>query len=113
MTGDRRKEGGSAICKQPRVRMLTGTVGWRVMDTPTIKTVSIERQGRFWAVRVDGELLALVLYKKGAVAVRDLVARMAGIASAAPPNGSVAVRRTRKRNQPGLSKPPPARVELV
>ena len=28
---------------------------------------------RFWAVYVDGELLALVLYRKGAEAVRQMI----------------------------------------
>ncbi len=37
------------------------------MDKRTIKTVKMEKHGRFWAVRADGELLALVLYKKGAL----------------------------------------------
>ena len=31
------------------------------------------RNTRFWAVYVDGELLAVVVYRKGARAVADLV----------------------------------------
>ena len=34
------------------------------------------RQTRFWAVYVDGELLAVVVYRKGARAVADLVMKM-------------------------------------
>jgi hypothetical protein len=31
------------------------------------------RQTRFWAVYVDGELLAVVVYQKGAMAIADLI----------------------------------------
>jgi hypothetical protein len=31
------------------------------------------RQSRFWAVYVDGELLAVVVYRKGARAVADML----------------------------------------
>jgi hypothetical protein len=31
------------------------------------------RQTRFWAVYVDGELLAVVVYRKGARAIADLL----------------------------------------
>ena len=34
------------------------------------------RQTRFWAVYVDGELLAVVVYRKGARAVADLLMKM-------------------------------------
>jgi hypothetical protein len=34
------------------------------------------RQTRFWAVYVDGELLAVVVYRKGARAVADMLMRM-------------------------------------
>ena len=34
------------------------------------------RHTRFWAVYVDGELLAVVVYRKGARAVADLVMKM-------------------------------------
>jgi hypothetical protein len=30
---------------------------------------------RYWGVYVDGELLAVVLYRKGAVAIADLIVR--------------------------------------
>lgn len=55
------------------------------MSKPTIKTVAVTKRGRFWAVHTDGELLALVLYKKGAMAVKDLLMRM--IDSPAEPTG--------------------------
>jgi hypothetical protein len=34
------------------------------------------RQTRFWAVYVDGELLAVVVYRKGARAVADMLMKM-------------------------------------
>ena len=34
------------------------------------------RNTRFWAVYVDGELLAVVVYRKGARAVADMLLRM-------------------------------------
>jgi hypothetical protein len=30
---------------------------------------------RYWGIYVDGELLAVVLYRKGAVAIADLITR--------------------------------------
>jgi hypothetical protein len=36
------------------------------------------RQTRFWAVYVDGELLAVVVYRKGARAIADLLMQMHG-----------------------------------
>ena len=33
---------------------------------------------RHWAVYVDGELLAVVVYRKGAVAIADMLMRMRG-----------------------------------
>lgn len=49
------------------------------MSKPTIKTVAVTKRGRFWAVHTDGQLLALALYKKGALAVRDLLMRLTSI----------------------------------
>jgi len=40
---------------------------------PAINSVEIEKSGRFWAVNVDGQMLAIVLYKRGALAVQDMV----------------------------------------
>ena len=34
------------------------------------------RQSRFWAVYVDGELLAVVVYRKGAAAIADMLLSM-------------------------------------
>jgi hypothetical protein len=34
------------------------------------------RHTRFWAVYVDGELLAVVVYRKGALAIADLLLSM-------------------------------------
>ena len=36
------------------------------------------RHTRFWAVYVDGELLAVVVYRKGARAIADMLMRMRG-----------------------------------
>ena len=35
--------------------------------------ISVSRYGetRYWAVWIDGELLAVTVYKKGAIAIRD------------------------------------------
>jgi hypothetical protein len=33
---------------------------------------------RYWAVYVDGELLAVVLYRKGALAIADMILRARG-----------------------------------
>lgn len=49
------------------------------MQKPVITKVAIKKEGRFWAVKTDGKLLAVVLYRKGAEAVQDLVQRLAGI----------------------------------
>lgn len=73
------------------------------MEPTTLKTVNIAKAGRFWAVRADGELLALVLYKKGALAVRDLLVSLAGIPAIEPPKGGKATRRTPKRAEPSPS----------
>lgn len=69
------------------------------MEKQTIKTVNLEKHGRFWAVRADGELLALVLYKKGAVAVRDLLVRLAGIPANEPPKAGKTTQRTQRRTK--------------
>jgi hypothetical protein len=34
------------------------------------------RHTRFWAVYVDGDLLAVVVYRKGALAIADMLIRM-------------------------------------
>ena len=40
-------------------------------------TTTIEKYGsRNWAVRIDGELLAVTVYKKGAKAIVEFVERM-------------------------------------
>ena len=49
------------------------------MQTPAIKAVEIKKEGRFWALRTDGELLAVVLYKNGAKAVQQTIQRLAGL----------------------------------
>ena len=55
------------------------------MDQPVIKEVTVTKVGRFWAVWTDGNLLAMVLYRKGARAVQELVQRLTGITPTPPP----------------------------
>ena len=70
------------------------------MDKPSIKIVEVEKRGRFWAVNADGELLALVLYKKGAVAVRDLLLGLTGIVAKEPSTSTKSTTKTRAPRQP-------------
>ena len=35
--------------------------------------VTVTKRGRFWAVHADGELVAVVVYKKGARRVQELL----------------------------------------
>lgn len=49
------------------------------MQPTALKTVEINKEGRFWAVRADGELLAMVLYKNGAQAVQRRLQQLAGL----------------------------------
>lgn len=50
------------------------------------------RQSRFWAVYVDGELLAVVVYRKGAVAIADHLTQAARhLALKVGPTGVLAV----------------------
>jgi len=41
--------------------------------TPSPKEVIVVKRGRFWAVYLDSELLAVVVYKKGALAIKQLL----------------------------------------
>jgi len=46
---------------------------------------TIEKYGnRNWAVRIDGELLAVTVYRKGARAIVALIERMAGTKQETP-----------------------------
>ena len=74
------------------------------MSKPTIKTVAVTKRGRFWAVHTDGELLALVLYKKGALAVRDLLVCLTGIAVNEAPKSGKANQEASSRGQPRVPK---------
>lgn len=49
------------------------------MQTTALKAVEINKEGRFWAVKTDGELLAMVLYKNGAKAVQRRLQQLAGL----------------------------------
>lgn len=50
------------------------------------RKISIRKHGRVWAVYLDSELLALVVYKKGANAVKDLIEKLASHADRRPSN---------------------------
>ena len=41
-------------------------------NTPQIKSVTTTKEGRFWALKADGKLLAIVLYKTGAFELKRL-----------------------------------------
>lgn len=49
------------------------------MQKPEIKSVDTNKEGRFWAINVDGKLLAMVLYKNGAIAIQEMIQRLAGL----------------------------------
>jgi hypothetical protein len=49
------------------------------MQATALKAVEINKEGRFWAVKTDGELLAMVLYKNGAKAVQRRLQQLAGL----------------------------------
>ena len=49
------------------------------MQKPNIKSVEIKKTGRFWSVFTDKKLAATVLYKKGALALQELIQALAGI----------------------------------
>ena len=51
------------------------------MQKPNIKSVEITKAGRFWSVLTDKRLMATVLYKKGALALQELIQALAGIKS--------------------------------
>ena len=61
------------------VYTLLATRRMNCMNTPAIKSVGIEKSGRFWAVIVDDKMLAIVLYKRGALAIQELVCGLSGL----------------------------------
>ena len=74
------------------------------MDKPSVKIVEVVKRGRFWAVHADGELLALVLYKKGALAVRDLLMGLTSIAVNEPSTSAKST--TKNARAPRQPRPP-------
>jgi hypothetical protein len=52
---------------------------WLLRREVQINHIRVNRYGatRYWAVWVSGELLAVTVYKKGAVAIRDKLSSMA------------------------------------
>jgi len=56
------------------------------MQKPIIKSVEIKKTGRFWTVNTDKHKpVAVVLYKRGALVVQELLQQLAGIAPAEAP----------------------------
>jgi hypothetical protein len=53
-------------------------VDWSQRWEAQTDNISINRYGatRYWAVWVNGELLAVTVYKKGALAIRDKLSSM-------------------------------------
>ena len=49
-------------------------------------SISIQKHGRVWAVYHGSDLLALVVYKKGANAVKELIEKLAAHASKSDTN---------------------------
>jgi hypothetical protein len=51
---------------------------WLLRREVQINHISVNRYGetRYWAVWINGELLAVTVYKKGAVAIRDKLSSM-------------------------------------
>jgi len=48
-------------------------------DSPQIKSVEIKKERRFWNITVDGKLVCIALYKRGAETVQELIQRLAGL----------------------------------
>lgn len=79
------------------------------MQTTALKAVEINKEGRFWAVRTDGELLAMVLYKNGAQAVQRRLQQLAGLPVEGeevgePPKGKVGKAAKRAEKPHGKAK---------
>jgi hypothetical protein len=49
-----------------------------IPDNATLPQIEIEPYGRFWAVTLNQELLCVTVYKRGALAVKELVERLCG-----------------------------------
>ena len=76
-----------------------------------ISWIEINKEGRFWAVKTDGELLAMVLYKNGAKAVQRLVQQLAGLPvegekAGEAPKGKVGKPAKKPDKSHGKGKPP-------
>jgi len=84
------------------------------MQKPATTEVTIKKEGRFWAVKTDGKLLAVVLYRKGAEAVQQLLQRLAGLPVTAEADATVikdpkAKPRGKKAGKPNPKPKPAAR----
>ena len=55
----------------PVVQLGSGHVDYNMVMSP--KEVSVVKRGRYWAVYLDSELLAITVYKKGAFAIKRLL----------------------------------------
>jgi hypothetical protein len=55
-----------------------------VNKTSSTVQINIKKHSRFWAVYVNSDLLAVVVYKKGAHAVKDLIEKLSSYADKHP-----------------------------
>jgi hypothetical protein len=88
------------------------------IDAPKISAVSIVKVNRFWNLSVNGKLLAIVLYKRGAESVQQLIQQLAGLPVTIPEDDEKkqaglprqakqpAVKNADKANKTPAAKPP-------
>jgi len=72
------------------------------MQKPIIKSVDIKKTGRFWTVSTDKHKpVAVVLYKRGALAVQQLLEQLVGIAPAEMPKSTKTAKPAKAAKKPG------------
>lgn len=72
------------------------------MQKTIIKSVDIKKTGRFWTVSTDKHRpVAVVLYKRGALAVQQLPEQLAGIAPAEMPKSTKTVKPAKAAKKSG------------
>jgi hypothetical protein len=75
------------------------------MQKTNIKSVDIKKTGRFWSVRTDKhKLLAVVLYKRGALAVQELLQELAGITAEEPAKAEKSAKGGKKSGRKAAAK---------
>ncbi|MBI5385951.1 MAG: hypothetical protein HZA90_14830 [Verrucomicrobia bacterium] len=76
------------------------------MQKPIIKSVDIKKTGRFWSVSTDKHKpVAVVLYKRGALAVQELLQQLAGIAPAESPKSTKTAKPSKAAKKPRAKTP--------